>query len=162
MEKSRLMLGLKLIFSLAICQFAGVVGSFFTVSQIGNWYAYLEKPFFSPPNWIFAPVWTFLYLTMGVSLFLILIQNQKAKLTREVLVYFFIQLVLNIFWSLIFFTFQSPLGGLFVIAALFIMIILTIIKFIKISEPAAFLLIPYLVWVGFASVLNVFLYFLNR
>ena len=162
MERSRLMLGFKLIFSLVICQFAGLIGSIFTMGSIGNWYAYLEKPVFSPPNWIFAPVWTFLYLTIGIALFLIWINNQKIKEVKNALIYFTIQLILNIAWSIVFFSLHWILGGVIVIIALFIMILLTIIKFSKISEAAAVILIPYLVWVGFASILNIALFFLNR
>mgnify|MGYP000572013957 CR=1 FL=1 len=162
MEKSRLMLGFKLIFSLVICQFAGILGSFFTTPYVGSWYAFLEKPVFSPPNWVFAPVWTVLYLMMGLSLFIIWSNQENIKKVKTAIIYFAIQLVLNIVWSLVFFTFQSPLGAIFVIIALFVAILLTTIKFSKISDWAAFLMIPYLVWVGFAGILNITIFFLNK
>jgi len=162
MEKSRLMFAFKLIFSLVVCQFAGLVGSIFTIPSIGNWYAYLEKPVFSPPNWIFAPVWTFLYLMMGISLFLILINNHKVNEVKNAVIYFAIQLVLNVLWSIVFFSLHSILGGIIIIVALFVMIFLTTIKFSKIYEIAAIIMIPYLVWVGFASILNISLFFLNK
>ena len=162
MEKSRLMLGLKLVASIVLCQFVGLVGSIFTTPQVGNWYAFLTKPAFAPPNWIFAPVWTFLFLTMGVSLFLILINNDHKKDSSQALAWFVIQLVLNMAWSAVFFTLHSPLGGIFVIVALFIAILMTILKSLKISEPAGILLLPYLLWVGFASILNIAIFILNK
>lgn len=162
MEKSRLMIGLKLVFSLVICQFAGLLGSIFTTPNIGNWYAYLNKPIFSPPNWIFAPVWTFLYLTMGLSLFLVWVKAKDAKEINLAFIFFIIQLMLNIAWSLVFFGLNSILGGVIVVILLIAAVLFTIIKFFKISEIAGILLIPYLLWVSFASILNIAIYFLNK
>jgi len=151
----------KLIVSIAICLFAGGIGSFFTMDAIPNWYASLLKPIFNPPNWIFGPVWTTLYILMGIALYLF--WTTKAKISKKKAYYFFfIQLVLNTFWSIIFFGLQSPFLGLVEIIILWIFILLTILEFNKFKKIAAYLLIPYLLWVSFASVLNLFIYLLNK
>lgn len=148
-----------LALSIIACQMAGLVGSIFTFSAIPNWYMYLNKPVFNPPNWIFGPVWTILYLLMGISLFIIL--NSKSKLKTKALKVFFIQLLLNTLWSIIFFGLQNPLFGLFEIIILLVFIILSIYYFYKINKKAAYLLVPYLLWVSFASFLNLFIVLLN-
>jgi len=151
---------LKLIISLLICQAAGGIGSIFTIPSIGTWFASLQKPAFSPPNWIFGPVWTILFLLMGYALYLVW-NKTKEQEGRKTLIFFSIQLVLNIGWSFCFFYLQNPLAGLLEIVILWIFILLTIINFYKISKTAAYLLIPYIIWVSFAIVLNYFLYILN-
>ncbi|MEK7167652.1 MAG: TspO/MBR family protein [Patescibacteria group bacterium] len=140
---------LKLILAILVCELAGIIGSVFTVNAIPNWYNSLEKPFLSPPNWIFGPVWTTLYLMMGISLFLVWKNKTKTALTL-----FFVQLVLNSVWSIIFFGLQSPGIAFGELLILWVFILLTIISFYKISKPAAFLLIPYILWVSFAGYLN--------
>ena len=145
----------KLIISILICQLAGGIGSVFTFSAIPNWYDFLNKPQFNPPNWIFGPVWTILYTLMGISAYLIFNKDKKA------LMIFAVQLVLNAFWSIIFFGFHSILGGLIFIILLWFSILLTIAKFYKIDKNAAFLLIPYVLWVSFATILNYYLLVLN-
>lgn len=147
---------IKLIISIVICQLAGIIGSFFTIKSVSNWYLTLNKPFFSPPNWLFGPVWIFLYFLMGVALFLVWKKRNKKALT-----FFGVQLFLNAFWSIAFFGLKSPLFGLIIIIILWILILLTIIKFFKVSKPAAWLLIPYILWVSFATVLNFSLLILN-
>lgn len=145
----------KLILSVGICLGAGIMGSFFTVSAIPDWYDTLNKPLFSPPNWIFAPVWTVLYILMGISFYLVWIK-------RKVPTVFWIQLILNALWSAIFFGMRNPALALVDIIALWIAIILTIKAFSKINELAAKLLYPYLAWVSFASILNLAIVILNK
>ena len=144
----------KLILSIGVCLLAGGVGSIFTTSAIPTWYATLNKPSFSPPNWVFAPVWTSLYILMGISLYLIW---RKKKVPFI----FWIQLLLNTVWSVIFFGMKNPPLALVDIAALWISIILTIKAFSKINKLASQLLWPYLTWVSFASILNLFIVALN-
>ncbi len=144
----------KLILSVGLCLGAGVIGSFFTTQSIPAWYATLNKPFFSPPNWIFAPVWTILYILMGVSLYL---AWQKKKVPAV----FWIQLILNVTWSIIFFGMRNPALAFVNIIALWIAIFLNTKSFYKINRPASYLLIPYLLWVSFASFLNLFVVLLN-
>lgn len=144
----------KLIFSIGICLGAGILGSFFTFSAIPTWYQTLNKPSFSPPNWIFGPVWTVLYILMGISLFLVW---QKKKVPTI----FWVQLTLNAFWSIVFFGLRNPLLALVDIAALWIAIVLTIKAFNKINKLAAQLLYPYLAWVSFATILNLAIVLLN-
>lgn len=152
---------LKLIISILICQGAGVVGSLFTSHKITGWYASLQKPSFNPANWVFAPVWTLLFLLMGVSLYLVWSRGLKDKKVNIAIFIFGVQLVLNIFWSILFFGLQSPLYAFCEIIILWLAILLTIISFYKVSKIAAYLLLPYIFWVGFAVVLNYFLMVLN-
>ncbi|MBI2034218.1 MAG: tryptophan-rich sensory protein, partial [Candidatus Levybacteria bacterium] len=124
----------KLLVSIGVSLGAGAIGSFFTISSIPTWYVTLNKPIFSPPNWIFAPVWTTLYILMGISLYLVWIS--KSKLKQRGTTVFFIQLGLNVFWSLIFFGLKNPPAAFFEIIALWIAILLTIKTFYKISKLA--------------------------
>lgn len=146
--------------SLLLPQLVGTVGALFTFPAIASWYVFLEKPFLSPPNWIFGPVWTALYLMMGVSFYLIL-TSKPTKFTSKAIQLFLIQMFFNLIWSIVFFGMQSTGGGLVVIIALWIAILLTILKFSKISRNASILLLPYLAWVTFASYLNLSLFLLN-
>lgn len=151
----------KLLLLILICEGVGILGAFFTVSEIPIWYQGLNKPFFSPPNWIFGPVWTTLYALMGVSMFLILEKKIKKK-DKETLIFLFcIQLVLNFLWSLIFFKFHLPYLAFLEIILLWGSIALLIQRFWKYSNLASILLIPYLLWVSFASLLNLFVALLN-
>lgn len=152
---------LKFILAVLICELTGIVSGFFTISPIKDWYLYLNKPFFSPPNWVFGPVWTLLYFLMGVSVFIIWNKGLKKDRNRAAVSLFGYQLVLNFFWSIIFFGFRSPILGLIEIVILWILIFKTIQAFYKISKPAAYLLIPYLAWVSFASILNLAIVVLN-
>lgn len=158
---------LKLIIAIAICELAGVAGSLFTMPAIrSGWYAGLVKPELAPPNWIFGPVWTILFAFMGVSAWLIWREldsresgndSEKSGNKKQIkiaLIVFDTQLLLNVFWSIIFFGWRS-LGGAFVeIIFLWFAILATIILFAKISRPAAWLLAPYIIWVSFAGYLN--------
>lgn len=152
----------KLISAIILCQGAGIIGAIFTTPNIQMWYAQLNKPSFNPPNWIFAPVWTTLYLLMGISLFLIWQTKDKQEARKQGLMFFFLQLVLNTVWSIVFFGMHSLVGGLIIIVFLWIMILLTIINFQKVKKLAAYLLYPYLAWVSLATILNFSLVILNR
>lgn len=152
----------KLIFAIGICLGVGFLGSVFTVSAIPTWYATLSKPFFSPPNWIFGPVWTLLYILMGYSLYLI-VTSDKAQVTRnKAITIFGVQLFLNFIWSIIFFGMQNPTLAFIDIIALWVSIVLTIQAFSKINKTASLLLYPYLAWVSFATILNLAIVLLNR
>ena len=152
---------IKLLVSIAVCQCAGLIGSVFTMSAIPTWYATLQKPSFTPPNWLFAPAWGTLYLLMGISAFLIWRRGLADKQVKIALMVFAIQLILNALWSVAFFGLESPLSGVIVIVILLLAILLTILRFYKISSVAAILLLPYLLWVSFASVLNISIWVLN-
>jgi benzodiazapine receptor len=153
---------LKLLASILVCQAAGFAGSFFTAPAIPAWYDGLVKPSFTPPDMIFAPVWTALFLLMGIALFLVWRIGFDDRRVRRGLALFGVQLALNVSWSIAFFGFRSPLAGLLVIAALWAAILATLVCFFRISRTAGVLLIPYIAWVSFAAVLNVSLYMLNR
>ncbi len=152
---------LKLVVSILICQGAGFIGSLFTSPAISTWYAQLEKPSFNPPNWIFAPVWTILFLLMGVSLYLVWSKGLQEKKTKTALLIFACQLILNIFWSILFFGLKSPLYAFFEIIVLWLLILFTIISFYRVSKTSAYLLLPYILWVSFAAVLNLSILTLN-
>jgi len=152
---------LKLIISIVACQCAGVIGSIFTSTEIPTWYAALEKPFFTPPNWLFAPAWITLYLLMGISAFFIWRKGLVNRQVKLALLVFLLQLILNALWSVIFFGLHSPLYGVIVIVALWIAILFTILRFFPISTLAGALLLPYIGWVSFAAVLNISILVLN-
>lgn len=147
--------------SLALCLGAGFVGSFFTVGSIPTWYAALNKPPFNPPNWIFGPVWTTLYIMMGIAAFLVWRRGLQTKGVKTALLVFLFQLILNTLWSILFFGFRSPFLACVEVIALWLAIVFTIVLFHKVSRPAAWLLAPYLLWVSFASVLNFAIWRLN-
>lgn len=150
-----------LVISILICQCAGFVGSLFTRPSIPIWYVALVKPPFTPSNGIFSPVWITLFLLMGISLFLIWRRGLAEKTVRVALIFFGVQLLFNILWSALFFGLRSPLAGFIDIIVLWITIALTIFYFLKISKTAGVLLIPYIVWVSFAAVLNGYIWRLN-
>jgi len=151
----------KLIVSLALPQIAGLIGSLFTVSAIASWYVTLQKPSFSPPNWLFGPVWVLLYFLMGVSFYLVWQKTQENKKAKTAVWLFLIQLFFNATWSIIFFGLHSPALAFINIIILWGLIVVLIVKFFTISKLAAYLLLPYLAWVSFASLLNFFIWYLN-
>jgi translocator protein len=151
----------KLLGAILLCQLAGAIGSIFTIQNIPTWYASLNKPWFNPPNWVFGPVWITLYTMMGISAYLIWRKGIHRKDVKIALGIFAVQLILNTLWSVIFFGLKSPLYGIPVIALLWLFIALSITSFYRISKPAAILLIPYILWVSFAGILNVFIWMLN-
>lgn len=148
-----------LVSSIIICELAGIIGSIFTSSSIPTWYALLSKPSFSPPNWVFAPVWTILYALIGISAYLIYASKSRHK--NRALFVFGAQLVLNALWSIVFFGSRSISGGLYIIIAMWLLIMATILMFYKIDKRAAYLLVPYLLWVSVASILNYYILILN-
>ncbi len=147
----------KLVLSIIICELAGIIGSVFTFSAITTWYAFLNKPWFSPPNNVFGPVWTVLYLLMGISLYLAL----EKGLTEKARNFFGLQLGLNALWSILFFGLRSPLLGLIEIIVLWLAIVFTIKEFYSIEKKSAYLLVPYLLWVSFATLLNFSIWIIN-
>ena len=151
----------KIFISILICLGIGFIGSLATQSSIDTWYTTLNKPSFNPPNWVFAPVWSTLFILMGVSGGLVWSKGFHHAWVKTALYHFGFQLILNASWSIAFFGYQSPLAALFIIATLIVMVILTM-KWFKIVSPlAAYLLIPYLVWLLFAAVLNFEVWRLN-
>lgn len=150
---------IKLILSIILAQSAGAIGSFFTFSAIPTWYVFLNKPFFSPPNWLFGPVWTILYTLIGISFYLIWINAKKKD--GWAIKFFIFHLVLNSLWSIIFFG-QKNLGlAFFEIILMWSSIVYMIIKYKRINKWSSYLLIPYLLWVSFASLLNYSVWKLN-
>ncbi len=145
-----------------VSEIAGVLGAWFTVDGVRDWYPSLRKPSFTPPSWLFGPVWTFLYAMMGVAASMIWRRRDSSGVAERALGVFSIQLALNSLWSFAFFKRRSTLGGLFVIVPLWALIMLTIVAFSPIAWVAGLLLVPYLLWTSFAAVLNLRLWQLNR
>jgi len=150
-----------LIFSIVIVQLAGAVGAIFTSSSVSTWYAGVNKPVFNPPNWIFGPVWTMLFLLMGIALYLVLVNGWGYNGVKIAVLIFTIHFALNILWSFLFFGLQNPFFAFIEIIILAISIILTMYFFYRVSPPAMYLLIPYIFWVSFASILNFSIWRLN-
>ncbi|MBD3261770.1 MAG: tryptophan-rich sensory protein [Candidatus Altiarchaeales archaeon] len=146
---------------IVLCLMAGFIGSFFTVTGVDSWYSNLEKPSFNPPNWVFGPVWTILYILMGISLYLIWKSDLELSSNIPQIGLFLAQLVFNSLWSIVFFGLQQLFWALIVIIILWTLILLSISYFKKISKTAAILLIPYLLWVSFATLLNYSIIMLN-
>lgn len=151
----------RLLASVMVCQFAGVIGSIFTTSSLEDWYFLLEKPTFNPPSWVFFPVWTILYTLMGISLYLVWKQGIKERKVKTGVFLFGLQLGLNTLWSLLFFGLKSPYYAFLEILILWAAILLTIMQFWNISKSASLLLIPYILWVIFAALLNYQIWVLN-
>jgi len=149
-----------LLISILIALSAGFIGSFFTTPSISTWYAFINKPSFSPPNWLFAPVWTLLYILMGIAAFLIWQKRDNQK-TKQALRFYGTQLILNALWSIIFFGMHNPGLAFLEIIFLWIFIFLTLIKFYKINKTAGLLFVPYLAWISFALILNYAVWMLN-
>ncbi len=151
----------KFLIAVTGCELVGIISTPFTLAAIPTWYSTLNKPPFSPPNWIFGPVWTALYFLMGVAAFLIWKKGLKNKQVKKALTYFVAQLAFNFLWSFLFFGLHSPILGLLDILILWVLILITMIKFYKLSKPAVYLLIPYILWVSFATILNLSIVILN-
>ena len=148
--------------SISIPVAVGGLSGLFTKPEIDGWYQTIAKPTWQPPNWVFGPVWTTLYIMMGVALYLVWRSNAPAQQKKQAIILWFIQLVLNFFWSYIFFN-QHQLGwALAEIIVLWIFIILTILAFGRIRQVAAWLLVPYISWVSFAGILTYTIYQLNN
>lgn len=153
----------RIISPIIICLLVGYLSGIVTRESIASWYVTIEKPSFNPPNWVFAPVWTILFILMGLSAGLILNRiNQEDANVKKALSFFLFQLALNALWSFLFFGLQNPLLALVEIVILWLMIFETYTQFKKIDKVAALLLLPYLAWVSFATVLNATIWWLNR
>ena len=151
----------QLIGCIVLCQVAGLIGTIFTIDAIPTWYAGLIKPALNPPSWIFGPVWTILYTLMGIALYLVLQKHWYRKEVKVAVYIFSVQLLLNALWSPVFFGAQKLGLALVIIALMWVSIVATIIAFYKVRKRAAYLLIPYLAWVSFATYLNFALWRLN-
>jgi len=149
-----------LLGAIVVCELAGIIPSLLTAEEVATWYPTLTKPAFTPPSWVFGPVWTTLYLLMGVALYLVW-QSDRGRVRQVALAAFGAQLVLNAAWTLVFFGSRAIFGGLVVILVLLAAILVTMAAFARIDRRAALLLVPYLLWVGFATALNYELWRLN-
>lgn len=147
--------------ALALPQVAAISGVLFTVTGEGSWYRQINKPSWNPPGWVFGPVWTTLYILMGIALYLVWKSNANAAVKRPAITLWAIQLVLNFFWTVIFFGAQQPGWAFLEIIVLWISILLTILAFARIHKTAAWLMVPYLLWVSFATVLTATIWQLN-
>ncbi|HBU06729.1 MAG TPA: TspO protein [Candidatus Magasanikbacteria bacterium] len=153
----------KLAISLIIPQLAGFLGSIANITSLDTWYKGLIKPVFNPPGWIFGPVWTLLFVLMGVALYLVwdnkgIFNKYKVDFVIKI---FSLQIILNIVWSWLFFGAMSPLLALLEIIVLWVAILWNMVVFYRLNKTAGYLLLPYLLWVSFASVLNFSLWWLN-
>jgi len=144
-----------------LSQAAGIIGSLFTTAAIDGWYTTLVRPELAPPNWVFGPVWTTLYVLMGIAAFLVWRHGAGRQAVRIALGIFSFQLILNTLWSIVFFRFESLGGALITIAFLWLAIVATMVSFSKVSKTAVWLLVPYLLWVSFAAYLNLSFWQLN-
>ena len=152
---------LKLIVSISIPLLIGFTSGFFTITGVGSWYQTIQKPSWNPPGWVFGPVWTTLYVMMGIALFLIWKSSANKDVKQTAILLFSIQLILNFFWSFIFFNQQQPGWALVEIIILWSAILITIFSFSKINNTASWLLVPYISWVSFATILNYTIWKLN-
>ncbi len=153
----------KIAIALIVCLVVGYSASIVTRPSVESWYPTLTKPIFNPPNWIFMPMWTLLYILMAVAAGLVWDKiKEQNEAVKKALAFFLIQLTLNAVWSYLFFGLKNPMLALIEIALLWLMIYETYLKFIKINKIAGYLLIPYLAWVGFAAILNASIWWLNK
>ena len=153
---------IKFIVSILACFAAAGIGSLFTVKAIPSWYKGLKKPPFTPPNGAFGPIWTVLYILMAISVFLVWQKGLATNGVRLAFILFWIQLLFNTLWSIIFFEMKSKGGGVTTIILLWLLILATIITSFRVSAWAGALLIPYIVWVSVASYLNIGVWVLNK
>lgn len=152
----------KFVIAVVICEATGIASGLLSRSDMSTWYTTLEKPSWNPPSWVFGPVWTVLYLLMGISLWLIWKSNALESVKKRAMWTFAAQLFLNFWWSILFFNLHSPELAFFDIVAMLILIAITIFLFARISRLAAYLLFPYIAWVGFATILNYTIMIMNR
>jgi benzodiazapine receptor len=151
----------KLAAAILLCVIVGSIGSLVTLTGPGSWYTTLQKPFFAPPNWLFAPVWIMLFVLMGIALYLVWESGTERREVKAALGIFGVQFFLNVIWSFLFFGLKSPLLGFVDIILLWVMIAATIWVFFRVRKSAAYFLIPYIAWVTLASALNGAIYFMN-
>ncbi len=152
---------IKYLVSIIVCLGAGFIGSFFTSPVIQGWYAGVIKPSFNPPSWIFGPVWTVLFIMMGIAAAIVWSKGLDDKAVKIALIVFIIHLVLNVLWSVFFFGMQNPGLAFIDIVILWLMIALVMYLFYMIDHRAGYILIPYILWVSFAAVLNFTIWRLN-
>lgn len=153
----------KIIIALIVCLAVGYSASTVTRPSVETWYPTIVKPVFNPPNWIFMPVWTLLYILMAIAAGLVWDKiKEQTEEVKKALLFFIIQLTLNAIWSYLFFGLKNPLLALVEIALLWLMIYETYLKFVKINKIAGYLLIPYMAWVAFAGILNASIWWLNK
>lgn len=153
----------KVLMVVVTCLCIGYFSGMITRASITDWYPTLEKPFFNPPNWVFAPVWTTLYILMGVAAGMVWNKMDSDRINaRKGLQFFAIQLALNFLWSYLFFGLHNPLLALAELIVLWLMIFETYVVFKRVSKTAGLLLLPYLAWVSFAGILNAAIFWLNR
>jgi len=150
---------IRLLVSIGLCQGVGVIAGLLTAQSVKTWYPALLKPWFTPPGWVFAPAWITLYLLMGISLYLV--WQKQGSLGTPAAIVFFVQLGLNGIWSLVFFGARSPFWAFLEISLLWMAILFTILLFVRIVPAAGYLMIPYLLWVSFASVLTFSIWKMN-
>jgi len=158
----KLTIVIKFIVCLALTFSAALLGSLFTRNAVSDWYANLNKPIFTPPDWLFGPVWTALYLLMALSALLVWHKGLENPAVRIALALFLVQLILNALWTPLFFGLKMLLVAFIEILLLLTAIGLTIMAFARVSIPAALLLLPYILWTSFAAVLNFSIWLLNR
>lgn len=150
-----------IVISVIICLLVGFLSGFATQGAVDNWYAGLNKPVFNPPNWIFGPVWTVLYIMMGVAAGIVWSKGLHHIWVKTALYHFSFQLIFNALWSVVFFGFNKPFWALLVILVLLALILLNMKSFRIVSKTAAYLLVPYFLWVCFATLLNYKIWELN-
>lgn len=149
------------IINIALTLSIGAIAGLATAKSVKTWYTYLNKPSFNPPDWLFAPVWTSLYILIGIAAYLVWIKRAEIKHFPRTLAIYFIQLILNLAWSFIFFYLHQIGFALFEIVLLLLSILLNAYTFYKIDKTAGLLFIPYILWVSFATFLNYNLFILN-
>jgi benzodiazapine receptor len=153
----------KIAIAVIICLAVGYSSSTFTKEGVETWYPTILKPNFNPPNWVFMPVWTLLFILIGVAAGIVWDKiNEQNEEVKKALGFFLIQLILNAVWSYLFFGLKNPTLALIEIALLWLMIYETYLKFDKINKIAGYLLIPYMAWVSFAGILNASIWWLNK
>ncbi|MFZ2664067.1 MAG: TspO/MBR family protein [Patescibacteria group bacterium] len=150
-----------LLYNLLKVSTVSLIGGMVTTPAIKSWYASINKPTFNPPSWVFSPVWTALFLMMAVSAYMINMKAQNKELLSKAISAYNLQLFLNLLWSILFFGLKSPTAALVEIAILWCAILYTILRFKEIYKLSAVLLVPYLLWVTFATVLNFYIFLLN-
>jgi translocator protein len=153
-------LSVKIALSIITCVGLGLASGFSTIQSITDWYPSIQKPSWNPPNWLFGPTWTLLYTMMGIAFAMVWQANHTNK--KVALTFFIVQFILNMLWSFLFFNMHATGIAFAEILIMVLLILITIINFYKINKNAAYLLVPYLCWVAFASVLNGTIWMLNR
>lgn len=151
----------KLMWSISICLIVSFISSLITMKAVPVWYEHLHKPWFTPPNFLYSPLWTVLYIMMAVSLYLVWVRGSRSVYAKPAMFAFAIQLLLNFMWTVLFFGYRNPAYAFVDIILLWTAIIATANYSYNVSRPAAFLLIPYFLWVTFAAVLNYGIMILN-